>query len=214
MSNQPKDEQQPLAIEKSSAGQANADLASDSVPGDRKASGDGAAPRRDGGRKLPNQRSSVAEADHLTRQSCYRAPIPDALPVAFAATPHGSSRELRRREDGAEPAKVEGLRQVIVESGLHPAFAVFVRSQRGECDCPLQGLALSSLADQLQPIAIGQADVAEQHVEAQVSEQDQSISYGASGRDVVSAMVQQTRKHHPGIGVIFHEQNVHTAIFG
>lgn len=88
--------------------------------------------------------------------------------------------------------EVERLRQIFVKSGLQSEFPVPVLLARGQRDRFLPWLTLLRFRHQLEPVAIGQSNIARQDFKTQVPEQDQRVLYVRRGRDLMATVGQET----------------------
>lgn len=88
--------------------------------------------------------------------------------------------------------EVERLREILIEAGAQPALLFLALRLRGQGDCFFPRLPLLRFGNQIEPASIGQSDIAHQHLETEVAEQDQRILHVGRGQDLMAAVGEET----------------------
>ncbi len=111
-------------------------------------------------------------------------------------------------DGGLEPIEIDGLCQVVEESGLAALPHVLVGAEAAHGDAHQFGLG-AELAHQEEPIAIGQLDIGEQQIEWDLG----LVDRGAGGRDaigrhdVMAAVAKHGGEEPEGILVVLDQQD-------
>lgn len=106
--------------------------------------------------------------------------------------------------------EVKRLGEILIKAGPQPALFLAAAFVRGQGDRFFPGLSLFCLHHQVEAGAIGEPDVAHEHIKTQILQEAQSVLHVARTRNFVAAMNQQIRENDTAIFVVFDEQDIHT----
>ncbi len=98
----------------------------------------------------------------------------------------------------------------MIKAGAAAEFAIGLCGTRGNGDCLFQRLTLPRFANEIQPIAVRQAEIADQNVEAQVLEELDRIVKIFSDHNLVAGANEKFGKSEARVAMIFDNENVHT----
>jgi len=98
--------------------------------------------------------------------------------------------------------KVNRLGQKMVESRLSAEFTILIRCPSGQCDGLHHGQTSLRLRHQLECVAIGQADIAQQDFKRHFPEEIGGFCQIAGNGDHMPAVNQKLRDYVPALAVV------------
>ena len=113
-------------------------------------------------------------------------------------------------DDSFKPAEVDGFGEVNGEPGRQALLDVARRAEARERD-PWNRLAGANGFHQLKAAAIGELDVADQHVAIGFGREPKTCGHVAGGGDVVAAASQHRREEGERVGIVVDEQDLQAA---
>ena len=97
----------------------------------------------------------------------------------------------------------------MIEPSLLPAFSILGGSERRKRDCLPKILTLLCFGDEFEPGAIRQTDITQQHVEPEMIQKGERITYTTGRRNIVAAVIEELRQDDARVLMIFNEQDMH-----
>lgn len=98
--------------------------------------------------------------------------------------------------------KIDRLGQKMVESRLPAEFTIFIRCAPGQCDGLHHWQTSLRLRHQLECVAIGQADIAQQDFKGHFPEEIRGFCQIAGNGDRMPAVNQKFRDYVPALAVV------------
>ena len=105
--------------------------------------------------------------------------------------------------------KIERLGQVMIEPGAFAKLLIVLRTAAGQRDGNELRMHRLRASDELESVAIGQAEVAQKDIDRCLLEQVQRLGDTGSGHGLMSAVFQQIGEHCPRILMILNDENSH-----
>jgi len=99
--------------------------------------------------------------------------------------------------------KVEGLGQVGIEADSKPAFFLVVSFSSGEGNHSFPWLTPSGFRSQVETIAVGQADIANQTFKLEIVQQLERVANRPGGIHLVTATGEKIRQNVATVFVVF-----------
>ncbi len=106
--------------------------------------------------------------------------------------------------------EIERLGEIFIEAGQQSPLPFATALMRGQSDCFFPRLSLPCLDHEVEPVAVGQSDVAHEDVEAQIIQQAEGVFHVARTRHFMAAVDQQIREYDAAIFVVLDEKDIHT----
>jgi len=107
-----------------------------------------------------------------------------------------------------ELLKIDRFREVKIETGLQARFALFGRCPTGQRD-RFQGLLLFGFANEVEPVAVRQGEVADEDIKLHCVETAARFLKVFRRDRAATAPVQQESKNSSRVGVIFNQEDEH-----